>query len=149
MLNVSVNEVRLAYNAFRRMNEEIRLQQKPAWRVSRLLGKLKPVVASFEETQLKLYNDAGGIEGGGGIQLTLTPKGENETAESFSARQKEFSAKVSALNNDLRELGEESVDVDYDPLPWSMFDDAPNASEDKKLKYNPNDLADAGPFLIE
>ena len=148
-LKATIEEARLAYGALRRMNESVKLPQKPAWRVARLMGKLKPIVTDFEETQLKLFKDAGGEQAGNGVQIPPLERREDEPSSSWEARQKERRETIAKLNDDLRELNKTEVDVDYDAIPLSMFEDKEGTPEDKKMRFSANDFHDLGPFITE
>ena len=148
-IKATVEECRLAYGALRRINEEVRLPQKPAWRVSRLMGKLKPVVTAFEETQLKLFRDAGGTEEGRGITLKAPERGDDEASDAFEARMQEYRDAIGRLNDELRALNREDNEIDYDPVPLEMFADSDKIPEEKRMRFSANDFMDCGPFLKE
>lgn len=149
MIKAKISEVVAAFTALRKLNEEIRLGQDPAWKMAAMLRHLKPTVEDYETVQLKLYKDAGGVESGNGIQMNLEPQGDEEKAEDFAARRKAFIAMTSRLNDELREMGKREVEIERDPLTLAMFTDPPNTPDDRKMTFNPNWLADAGPFLTE
>jgi len=148
-IKAKVEEVRTAYGALRHMNDEIRLPQAAAWRVARLMGKLKPIVADYEEAQLKLFKDVGGIASQQGINIPPLERGEDESAKDWKKRQDERRADIDALNEAMRELNKNEVEVDYDPLPLNLFEDKEDTPEDKKKKFSANDFADLGPFITE
>lgn len=149
MIKAKVEEVRAAYKAFLRIAEENRLPQKPAWRVSRLLGKLKPVVRDFEQTQLRLFRDAGGVERNGGIVLEGPARMEFDTDAEWQAKLDKHNQAVNDLNTQFRGLNAEEVEIDYDALPVNLFEDAENVPAEKRMRFSPNDFADAGPFIKE
>lgn len=148
MIKASVEEVRAAYRALRRINEEVRLTGKAAWRVSRLLNKLKPEVVSFEEAQLALFRGAGGSHAGGGIQIEPPARGDDESQADWDAKLKEHKERINKLNDNLMALNKESVEIDYDPLPLSLFDDD-SMPKEKQPRFSANDFADLGQFLTE
>lgn len=141
MIKATVNEVRDAFRALRRINEEVRLKHKAAWRVARLLNKLKSALKDFEEAQLKLFTDAGGVPEGNGITLREPVRGKDMADLDWNAAMQAHKDKVTALGKELKALGMEEVEIDYDPIPCSLFDD--------DMKVSANDLADAGRFLTE
>lgn len=145
-IKATVKEVLEANRALRRINEEVRLPQKAAWRVARLLGQFKPVVVDFEMTQLKLYRDAGGVERGNGVEIAAVERGEDEPQADWLQRRAEHDDAVNGLGEQIRALQANEIDINYDPLPLSLF-----ADEDSKTKklYSANDFADAGPFIAE
>ena len=147
MISSTVAEVREAFRAFRRINEEVRLPQKAAWRIARLLNKLKPEVLAFEEAQLKIYTDAGGQQGGGGIEIVAPEREEGEAAETWAARQQAHRDKLNALSAELRALNRNEVEIDYDPLPISLFDEDDKTLPEKRRLFSANDFADCGPFI--
>jgi hypothetical protein len=149
MITTTVLETQRAYGAIRRMNEYLRLGQDPAWKVATRLRNMRPVVEDFENIQLKLYIDAGWVQGAGGMQTELKPQAEGETAEAYAARADKFRTSNAALNEQIKELGKNPVEFDCEPLTLAMFVDPPNTPEEKKHRFNPNDLADLGPFLAE
>jgi hypothetical protein len=149
MVKCTVQEVRDAHRALRRINEEVRLPQKAAWRVSRLLAKLKPEVVSFEETQLKLFRDAGGVQTGGGVQIDAPERRDDENAMDWAARQKEHRGTLNKLNDELRDLNKNEVEIDYDPLLLALFEDDDTTPKDKRRQFSANDFADVGPFICE
>ncbi len=145
MITSTVSEVRAAYRAFRRMGDELRLPQKAAWRVSRLLNKLKGVVVDFEETQLKLFLNAGATQSAGGLQLEALERGKSASDEAWNARLKERREITNKLNEDLMALNQEPVQIDYDAIPLSLFKG--NGAQD--LMVAPVDFADAGSFIVD
>lgn len=149
MIKATVQQVRDAYRAFTRINEEVRLPQKPAWRVARLLGQLKPVVRSFEETQLKLFKNAGGVQGDRGISIPALEREEGEPAADWKGRQDERRELINELNDEIKRLNDEEVEINYDPIPISLFEDEDKTPPEKRRQFSANDFADAGPFLVE
>lgn len=149
MITATVEEVRNAYRAFRRINEETRLPQKPAWRISRLLGKLKPVVVSFEETQLKLFLDAGGHQAGGGVQIDGPEREEGEPAADWRKRFADHREKLNKLNEEIRALNAENVEIDYDAIPLALFEDDEKTPAEKRRQFSANDFADCGQFITD
>lgn len=146
MIDCTVQEVRDAYRAFKRIGEETRLPQKAAWRISRLMGKMKPILADFEEAQKKLFLDAGGAVSGAGVEIRPPERGTDETDEAWDAKLKEHRDTMNRLSQDIAALTKEKAQIDYDPLPLTMLDD-----DDPKRaqRFSFNDLADAGPFIAE
>ena len=149
MIKVDKAEVARAYNAFRRMNEENRWGQDPAWKIATRLRKMRPIVEQFEEVQLKIYKDAGFEPSGRGMQLVLKERGPDETPAAYEERRVAYVATTNKVNDEIRELGKGEVEVDGDPIPRSLFVDPPNTPDDKKLRLSPNDLADAWAFISE
>ena len=149
MIKTTVEQVRAAHKAFRRINEEVRLSQKAAWRVARLLNQLKPVVRDFEETQLKLFLDAGGVQTGGGAQLEAIERLDDESSSEWATRQKNRRETLNGLSNDIRELNKNEVEINYDSIPLTLFEDDEKTPAEKRRQFSANDFADAGPFLTE
>lgn len=139
-MKATINECREAYPALRRINEEVRLKQKAAWRISRLLGKIKAEVVDFEGVQTKLFMDAGGVVVGNSISIPPPVRAAEDDAtwEDLKVKHKE---KVAALGKELTALGNEEVEISYDPISMTLFEE--------DVKISANDLADAGPFLVE
>jgi hypothetical protein len=148
-IKATVQEIRDAFSAFTRMNEEVRLPQKAAWRVARLMGKLKPVVTSFEETQLKLMKDAGGKANDTGFAITAEPRKDGETEAEYRTRMEEHRIVVDTLFEELKALGKEEVEIDYDPIPLSFFADSDKIAEEKRPRFSANDFLKAGSFIKE
>jgi hypothetical protein len=148
MITATVQEVRLAFVAISRINEEVKLPQKAAWRVSRLLGQLKPVVADFETTQLKLFKDAGAQEKGGGLELK-PPERNGEDDLKWTAVLAEHEKAVNELNTEMRALNEQVVEINYDAIPLSLFDDPPDTPVEKQRVFYANDFLNAGQFIRE
>jgi len=149
MIKATVQEVLDSHKAFRRINEEVRLPQKAAWRVARLLNKLKPEVKNFEEAQLKLFMDAGGVQSGGGVQLEALEREDDESSAEWAKRQKEHRDTLNKLSDEMRGLSKNEVEIDYDPIPLVLFEDDEKTPAEKRRQFSANDFADAGPFLVE
>ena len=149
MITATLQEVREAHQALRSINSYTRLTSDPAWKVSRLLGKLKRLVVDYEETQLKLYKDAGGLENMGGVALDIAPRSKDESEEYFATRVRDHRVKVDGLLAELRALNKQQVEIESDPLPLSLFKDRDNTPDAEQKKYNANDFVDAGVFIKE
>lgn len=149
MISVTVEQIRLAYGALRRINEETKLPQKAAWRLARLLGKMKPIMVDFEQAQVKIFLDAGGYHSGNGVSIDAPVRGEDETAEAWATRQKTHRELVNKLNDDVKKLNDEVEEIDYEPIPMSLFEDDEKTPVDKRRVFRANDFADAMPFLAE
>lgn len=139
-----------AYSGIVKMNEEIRLGQESAWAVMGVLRRQKPIVEDFEKRQLRLYKDAGFVVGiNSGMQLEFAAKGQDETLEAFTERKAAHIKKIAELNDAFDELRDQPVSIECKPLTRGLFDDQPNTPDDRKMKFNPNWLVDAGPFLVD
>lgn len=149
MLKATVQECREAFIAFRRINEEVRLPQKPAWRISRLQTLLKPVCISFEETQQKLLTDAGATHGAQGLGLNPPVREVGEPNTDWVARDKAFSATLSEYLSAQKALNAEEVEINYDPIPLKLFDDDEKTPADKRRQFSANDFMNCGKFLVE
>ncbi len=147
MIKATVQEVREAFRAFSVGIGTVSLPPKAAWRVARLITKLKPIVRDFEETQRKMLLDAGGVNEGGAIVLKLSPRKDDEKQEDFDKREAVHVALVTRLNEGMDELTKEEVEIAYDPIPLSLFENEKDPAKSPDLK--PVDLANAGPFLTE
>ena len=148
-MKATVQECRDAFKAFSGPGGigSVVLPAKAAWRVSRLISKLKPVVRDFEETQRKLIIDAGGRESGGMIELKNDPKGKTESDADFKAREAAFLQQINDHTKAVEELTKEEVEVDYESIPLSLFEN--EREPDKSPALKPMDLANAGPFIQE
>lgn len=145
MIKVKIQDAKTAYVAFTEIGQ-IALPPKAAYRVARLISKLRGPVSSFEETQHKLYLEAGGVLSGNSISVKAPERLDDESPEEFQQREAEHIAKVQQLRQGMKELLDEEVEIDYDPIPLSLFD---NDSPERAAKLKPVDLANAGPFIKE
>lgn len=139
-MRATVQQIRAAYQALTRIGQSTLLPAKAAWRVARLLNKLRPVVATFEETQLNLFLSAGGVQTDRAVEIAAPVRGD-ETDEAWAVRGKAHRDRVNKLNADLMELNKAEEDIDYDPLPLDVF------GED--VHVSAIDFAELGPFLKE
>jgi len=142
MITATVKEICDAYRAFCRIGE-VRLPPKAAWRVSRILSKLKLVVIDFEETQKKLFLDIGGELTTTGVQILPIERNKNENDEDWNKRLAKQRETLIKLNADMTALNKEEVKIDYDPIPLSLF----NGHDEKNIFIAPCDFADAGQFI--
>lgn len=152
MIKATVQEVRLAFAALSRIFEQTKLDQKSAWRISRMLGKLKGHVRDFERVQLKLYMDAGGIIDGRGITINPPqPKQADETLAEYERRLNEYRERTSRLSREIDALNECVVEVDYDPIPISLLpkERKNEKGENEPVEYSVLDLVEAGPFIVD
>jgi hypothetical protein len=131
----------LAYNALSRIFEEVKLPTKAAWRVSRVLSRIRPIVVSFETTQRKLFLDAGGRIEGQSVLIDNVERMNDESDFTFATRREEHRQQMSKLQDEVMELDQEVVALDCDPIPLSLFPEA--------VEIRPTDLMSAGSFLIE
>jgi len=148
MIEATLQEVTLAYRALRRINDETRQPAKAAWRISRLLGKMSSPLKHYEEAQVKLILDAGGIRTVTGAMLQ-EPVRNGEDPETWAKILEDDSRERLQLREQLTLLSEEKIKIEYDPIPLTMLDDDPAAPPDKKRGYSANDFADLGPFISE
>lgn len=145
-----LHEVRLAFSAFsgRQMPDgtvdggigNADIPAKASHRVSRLIVKLRSELRAFEEAQRKAFLAAGAVNEGGTLMMKAPERKDDESQADFDARVEAHKQAVNKLNEEINELLEQEVEIDYQPIPLSLF-------EDSKLK--PNDLANAGPFISE
>lgn len=149
MIQTTLQTAREAYQALRNINGYTKLSSDPAWKMSRLLNKLKPFVVDYEEAQLKLYRDSGGLEQMGGVSVLPPVKGKDEEDADFEARSNTFRKELDGLYAELRQLNKQGVEIECSPLPLSIFKDKDNTPEDRQKAFNGNDFADAGPFIVE
>jgi len=143
MIQTTVEECRTAYRAFRRIGEETRLPAKASWRVSRILGKLKSVVADFENVQKDLFLAAGGVIENNGVTLRSLERAEGEDDAVWNKRIMQHQAAIARLTAEMKALLDERVEISYDPIPLSCFGDGGD------VKIAPCDFSDAGQFICE
>lgn len=152
-IKATVEEARIAFRAFTRINEEVRLHRDAAWSVARMLRKLKPHVLDFEQTQCKLYKDRGGLlTSDGSIILRLAPREESESQMAFAARETEHLKSVDKITSDLLEIGRKEIEIELDPIPLGLFreeKDDEKLPADKRRRYSANDFANCGPFISD
>lgn len=149
MIKATIQECRDAYVAFAGQGGigSAALPHKAAWRVSRVIGKLKTVVRDFEETHRKLLMDAGGVANGNVVEIAAPERKEGESQADFEGRQKKHIETIHDLNKAVTELTKEEVEVSYDPIPLDLFGDERNPEKSAQLR--PVDLESAGPFIKE
>lgn len=150
MIKTTVGECVTAYRALRRINEEVRLPQKPAWRIARLLNKIKSVVVDYDATQDKLFRDAGAVPADGGLRLEDPKREDGETLDTFQKRKQNYLTSLNNIHAEQQALGKESVEIDYDLIPLSLLqDDEKTDAPGKQRRYSANDFADASSFFSE
>lgn len=151
MINTTVREVREAFPALSRMFEEVKMGQKAAWDVSRLLGKMKPVVRDFERAQVKLYREAGGQQGSGGVILTGIERRKGEEDEEWQVRKDAFRETVNRLHDEVDALDEQEISIELQPIKLSAMPKKRKneRGEDVDVEYRATDLAAAGPFIVD
>lgn len=146
MVKATVQEVVDAFGAFTSIGAE-KLSAKAAYRVSRLISKLKSEVRDFEETKRKLFLDAGGVNEAGDITIKGPDRCDGESQADFDARVKQHAEVVNKLSDDINALLKEPVEIDYDPIPMTLFENESDPAKSAQLR--PVDLANAGPFIKE
>lgn len=146
MIKTTVKRVREAYIGLSNINSGVKLRQKAAWRVARLLGKMKSIVEADEKTRNKLYIDVDAVQITGGWSIMAPEKKEGESPEAWTRRVEEHKQKLKKLREDLESQDEQEVEIDYDLLPLSLFVDEDQARE-KENRYSANDLSLALEFF--
>jgi hypothetical protein len=101
---------------------QTKIPARAAYRVSRLIAKLRAELTAFEEARIALVK-------GLGVEQADKPGTWDIPAE----KRQEYDEQLEAIAGDL-------VRVDYDPLPLSIFGDAPLA---------PLDIASAERFFVD
>lgn len=151
MIKATVEEVRDAYLALSRMFDEVKLGRDATWRVSRLLGQLKPVAKGFERSQAKLYLDMGGQKTAQGVVLSGIDRNEGESDAGWTERKNAFREKVNTLHDDVDGLLAQEVEINYDPIPLSMLPKKSKGErgEEVDVEYRATDLAAAGQFIVD
>ena len=146
MIKTTVREVVEAFSALSSIGAE-KLPAKAAYRVSKLISKLKSEVKDFEETKRKLFLDAGGVSENGGITLKEPVRRDDEPQADFDEREKAHKETINKLSADLDELLKEPTEIDYDAIPLSLFEN--EKDPEKSAQLRPVDLANAGSFIKE
>lgn len=149
MIEATTLDVREAYLALRRMNEETRLPEKAAWPVSRLMGKLKRAARDAEEDERTLFENAGAVADGQRMTMRGPERRQDESDEEFNARLAEHLANLRSLQAAQRAANQELVQIDCEPLRRSVFADAEGTKPEKLRLFSANDFLDAGPFIID
>jgi len=147
MIKCTVKEVIAGYSALRRLNQQP-LPEKAAWRMARLLNKMKVVVLDFEETQIKLFIDAGGVRDMEGIGFPALVRADLDSDAVWNRRISHRQDTIADLQEKLSSLKKEEVEIDYNPVPTSLFA-LPGKTPDDEARFSANDFADAAPFLAE
>lgn len=140
MIQTTVQQCVEAHRALRHLSSETKLAARAAWRVGRLLNKVKKVVADFEETQLRMYMEAGGLPDRNNSVTIYAPTRKDETDEQWAPVLAAHQKKVDDLSHSIKQILAEPASIDYDPIPLELFEDA---------RVSPGDLADLEAFLQE
>lgn len=138
MIQATVQQALTAFPALQRLSA-VPLGAKAAWRLSRLLGKVKSVIIDFETTQKQIFLDAGGVVVGNQLSI-LEPMRNGQDDAAWELFMNAHKAKIVALTEQMNELMSESIEIAYEPIDIGLFGDA---------KVSANDLEEAGPFLKE
>jgi len=153
MIKAKVSEVVSAFQAFSRIFEETKLDSKATWRVSRLLGKLKQVCSDHERSVKKLYRDAGAtISGTGAVMMDgVRQQQPDEKPEEYEKRRNENRDKINNLSDEVDKLGDNVVDIDYDPISITLLPTERKNDKGEKIpvEYRATDFANCGPFIVE
>lgn len=152
-ISATLEEVRSAYSAFSRIFEETTLDPKSTWRVSRLIGQLKPHIKDLSRAEAKMYKDAGGIvsQGGRVTMPNLPGQQEGESLEQYEKRYDAFREKINKISDTLDTELAKTVTINYGPIPVSMLpsERKNEKGETVKVEYRAMDFAECGPFLVE
>jgi hypothetical protein len=148
VIKATVQEIRDAFVGFRNLGAKVRLPEKAAWRVGRLVSKLKAVVIQFEERQLEIFQQAGGVQTGGGIEIQPPTRLHDDSEDAWQDKLKAHREKMKDIAARIRTINAEIEEIDYDRLPRNLFkwtaEDKPDARE-----FSWNDLSDIGDFIID
>lgn len=158
MIEVSMTEATSAHGAFTRIGAA-EMPPKAAYRVARLIAKLRTAAIAGAEEQTDLLKSYGGEvvahNGMSGVAYPKAPVREKgETDADFSERERVYQARAVEIAEELKKIGEKKVSIDYDPIPLSMFEKLEQDPGDAKKQVvkstlKPNDLADVVPFIAE
>lgn len=156
-IKATIQDVRDAFGALTRLNEETKLGQDAAWSVARMIRKLKTHVKEYERVQLKMYKDHGGIVVGNGIEIPpMQPRAIGkegfftESLEDYEKRFDVYRERANKLSNELEGANAREVDVELEPLKLSIFPKKHknDKGEEVETNYNGNHFANAGPFIV-
>lgn len=120
MIEVTIGNVVDALPVLERLAQE-KLPVRAAWRISRLILRLRPVLPAFEQARLAIFQKLGAP--------TVDGKGYTVPAP-----------RTTELKAELEELLARTVEVEQEQIPVSFFDGA---------MVSPSDFLALGPFLVE
>jgi hypothetical protein len=140
MISSTLHDAYSAFKALRSINDSTKLPAKTAWRVSRLLSKLTSALKAYDAAQVKLILDHGGVRTAIGAQLNQFSPDPADSEVMVARKRSEDADNRAKLQAELWKLGEEMINIEYDPLPLEFFGDLPMSA---------NDLADLGPYISE
>ncbi len=154
-IEVTLERAIAAHRAFTRIGTA-ELPPKAAYRVARLIAKLRSEELAFNDAHAALLKSKGGKSTGAGAAPPEPPKREkDETDEAFAAREEAYKALMVDLTEELVKMSEENVKIEYDPIPLTLFEKTepvdPSDPKARALKSNikPNDLADVLDFVAD
>lgn len=110
MIEATLREVVEAYPVLEKVGQE-KLPPKAAWRVARLLAKLRSEHRDYSKVRLEAFKKYGESEDGG--QTYTVPL-----------------EKHAALNEELEQVLAENVKIDYEPIPLELFGESHLAPAD-------------------
>ena len=154
MIEVKLSEAISAHRAFTRIGEAD-MPPTAAYRVGRLIAKLRSEQLAYQDAHVKLLKSKGGESVGGGAAPPPEPVREKDEADdAFAAREAAYKATMVEIADELVTLMEQTVKIDYDPIPLKLFEKTEPDPSDPKVKVvksnlKPNDMADVLPFIKE
>lgn len=143
MIKATVLEYRNAYPALLAAFD-MKLKGKAAYRVTRMISKVKSVLIDAEDLQTQIIKAAGGEmipNPNGGTQLGLKPPARNKdhTDDEHNAVEEEFKESVESVTASMKALNEDDRTIEWDPIPMSMFDES--------FTFAPKDLVELDKFI--
>jgi hypothetical protein len=147
MITCNIREATIGYGALRRIAQTT-LPQKGAWRVARLINKIKAVVVEFEETQTELFLNAGAVRTQAGVELPELVREDHESDIEWGVRVDRRRQLISTIHSEIEAARKKEVEIDYDPIPTTLFE-KPGKKPEEEVDFSANDFADAAPFLTE
>lgn len=152
MIEVKLSDAISAHRAFTRIGEAD-MPPKAAYRVARLIAKLRAEEVAYTEAHVKILKANGGTAVGGGAAPPQPPQREkDETDAAFAERSKQHDAAMVKIADELTVLIGDTVRIDYDPIPLSMFEKTEPDANDKsrqvvKPNLKPNDISQVLAFI--
>lgn len=163
-IQIKLSVALAAYQRFLKIGKE-KLPPKASYRVGRVIAKLRSESNQWDETQLKLLREHGGVETPDGMVSLREPekpvRQDGESDADFSAKTSAYEAAlaahkqhIKALNDAAKQVMEEEVKIDYDPIPLEMFEVREPDPEDHqkalvRSTIEPNDMSFILDFVRE
>lgn len=153
MIKVALSAALGALRAFEHIGAAP-MPPKAAYRVARLIAKLRAEDRAFGEVQGKILKENGGTSTGTGVSIRAPERKKDESDAAFAERRASHEAAMIKITEQLIDLGKQQIEIEYDPIPLSLFELNEQDPADPKAKVikpnlTPNDVAAALPFFSD